>query len=574
MKTQIFFNSATSEKLNEAFTKTFGGKVNLANYSREQLEDIRNKVRTRVFQYESSSGYNELLTNETYQKEKAILQLLNTRIKEMLDENLKILKDKLAQLDEAKKGVRAPKYTKKAKGTDQTGDGKSDFDDVQVARMTAGGVPKKQAIAKATSDKFKEGFGATGKDQKGGKEKATDEAIVKGKRYVGTDDDTPGDPTPGLKSTLSGSDLYRTSTEPGYRAAAAGLAGTGVKGTKVSPAENKMKLIRDAATYFLNNVLKIQGVDEQDIEIEIDDMMNNKTYMQKVMTAYKNREEMAMESSKKCNHTAEGKMCPVHGMKECGRMEEAAERKAKVPPSKGMTAKQKSAAVKQAKSGKDMGKPGKKFKDIAQAAGGGEKGEKIAGAAFWKGQAEKAQAKESQETFRQNVKIVNESLHRLIMEDEEGKAKAITAASDMVNDFTSWMQRVGQYQTKALIELHDAIRADFGHADAEKFKQTVSPALAATLETLTQQRETISNAVAVLAGEADAMVEPMGAEPGMGPPEPGMDAVEPDTMNAGDEFAASDAAAGGSAASGREVRESKFQRKLAESHSIISKLAK
>lgn len=187
-----------------------------------------------------------------------------------------------------------------------------------------------------------------------------------------------------------------------------------------------------------------------------------------------------------------------------------------------------------------------------------------------------------EEGFRSHVRIVNESLAALLAEDEEGKAKAITAAGDMVNDFTSWMQRVGQYQTKTMIELADAIKADFGAQEAEQFKQAVAPALSSTLETLTQQREAISAAVAVLAGEATPEM-PMGAEPGMGgelPPEPGMDASAPDMMNpepAGDEFGASDAAAGGPEAAGRAMRESKEQRKarkLAEAHSIMSKLAK
>jgi hypothetical protein len=64
----------------------------------------------------------------------------------------------------------------------------------------------------------------------------------------------------------------------------------------------------------------------------------------------------------------------------------------------------------------------------------------------------------------------------------------------------------------------------------------------------------------------------MGAEAPMPAEEPGMDLAAPDEMNpepAGDEFGAADAAG-----SSREVRESKFARKLAESHSIISKLAK
>jgi hypothetical protein len=73
----------------------------------------------------------------------------------------------------------------------------------------------------------------------------------------------------------------------------------------------------------------------------------------------------------------------------------------------------------------------------------------------------------------------------------------------------------------------------------------------------------------------------MGMEPGMDaamPPEPGMDAAAPDEMNpmpaGGDEFGASDAAAGGAEVAGRGMRESKFARKLAESHSILAKLAK
>jgi hypothetical protein len=180
--------------------------------------------------------------------------------------------------------------------------------------------------------------------------------------------------------------------------------------------------------------------------------------------------------------------------------------------------------------------------------------------------------KESNRNFKHNVKFVNESLSFLLREDEEGKAKAITAASDIVNDYTSWMQRVGQYQTKAIIELADAIKADFGAQEAETFKQSVAPALSATLETLTQQREAISNAVAVLAGEATPE-EPMGMEPEMAPAEPGMEPAEPDMMNepeaGGDEFGAAEGPS-----TSREVRESKFAKKLAESHSIMSKLAK
>jgi hypothetical protein len=53
-------------------------------------------------------------------------------------------------------------------------------------------------------------------------------------------------------------------------------------------------------------------------------------------------------------------------------------------PSAGLSKAKKSAVVKDAKAGKDIGKPGKSFDKVAKAAGGGEKGQKIAAAAMWK----------------------------------------------------------------------------------------------------------------------------------------------------------------------------------------------
>ena len=445
MKTTEFNKSITSSQLQENLEKQFGSRVNLEKYDREQLEDIRNKLRTRIFQQEGSAGINDLLTNETYQKDKAMLELLNTRIKEMLGEDIKKLKDKMVELSEAKKGVKAPKYTKKAKGTDQTGDGKSNVDDVQVARMVAGGVPKKKAIAKATSDNVKEG-----------KAHAKDCDCKECMMQEGKGDGNLANNAKPYDKVTRGDVI-------------AGRLGKDAKG-------GKDKKVKEATT------------------TKTDKPWTDKS----------------------------GKTHPGTAVKGKGYDGSAAEKEAKAKDKKPM--------------------------------------------------------KESQ--FKHNVRFVNESLEFLLQEDEEGKAKAITAAGDIVNDYTSWMQRVGQYQTKTMIELADAIKADFGAAEAEAFKAAVGPALSATLEVLTQQREAVSGAVATLAGEA-APADPMGMEPGMDqgmemPPEPGMDAAGPDAMNPemGDEFGAADAAAGGPEASGRAMRESKFARRLAESHSIMSKLAK
>lgn len=62
-------------------------------------------------------------------------------------------------------------------------------------------------------------------------------------------------------------------------------------------------------------------------------------------------------------------------------------------PSSGMSKKEKSEVVRKAESGKDMGKKGKGFEEVAEKAakeyGSKEAGERVAGAAFWKQQAKK-----------------------------------------------------------------------------------------------------------------------------------------------------------------------------------------
>jgi hypothetical protein len=450
MKTSDFRNKPTSSQLKENMNKMFGVNVNLTKYSREQLEDMRNRLRTKVFQQEGKAGINDLLTNETYQKDKAMLALLNTRIKEMLGENLKQLKDKMIELSEAKKGVKAPKYKIHAKGTagkDYDGDGKVETpkDEVWGSRAKAAaksGKPFEESAKPDFLDMDKDG------DKKEPMKKASKEKKAGPKKGV--------NPFAKVKEGFP--------TVDDAKKAAAGTA-------NMKPGEKKKSSTGGEIT--------------------------------KTATGLK--------------HTA-GKNY-------------GGEDAPKTP---------------------DSDKKAKKTKESVS---------KLA---------------EANVRFKHNVKFVNESLGFLLNEDEEGKAKAITAAGDMVNDYTSWMQRVGQYQTKTMIELADAIKADFGAQEAETFKQAVGPALSATLEVLTQQREAVSNAVAVLAGEATPDAA-MGMDPGMDagmPPADGMDMAAPDEMNApADEFGASDAAAG-MGTTGREMRESKFARKLAESHSILSKLAK
>lgn len=557
MKTSDFNSPITSLNLLENIEKQFGSRVNINKYTREELEDMRNKIRTRIFQHEGSSKYNDLLTNETYQKDKAMLQLLNTRIKEMLGE--------------AKKGVRDIRHPKRAKGT------KPDFLDMDKDGN------KKEPMKKAIKDK-------------------------KVMEDLQADDGKP----------YKNADAFFSQFEPDW-----------FDDEKVSPDGMEIRGYIDGVNVMVwrySSPRKTSGwgkYDDSGLEQGVaESPESNKAAAKKVPSAAdraKSRDQQRSTPAKKARSAAQSKGITqdkdgTYYAKESKMKEEvkksqipAAQRKAKGgdwkvnqadldkeasssasssaglakrkadlksqgvmetdKPSAGMTKKEKSTVVKKAQAGKDIGKPGKGFEKVEKAAkkSGAKDPKAVAAAAMWK--------KQAKESFRRNVKMVNEGLAYYIMEDEEGKAKAITSASDIVNDFTSWMQRVGQYQTKAIIELADAIRADFGVQQSEQFKQSVAPALAATLETLTQQREAISNAVAVLAGE-DMPQDQMGMEPEVGPETPDMEPSEPDMMNEpGDEFGASDAAAG-PGLTGRELRESKFAKKLAESHSIISKLAK
>lgn len=498
MKTNDFNKPVTGNKLAENLEKQFGARVNLEKYDREQLEDFRNKLRTRIFQQEGTAKFNDLLTNETYQKDKAMLELLNTRIKEMLGEQMQKLRDRMDQLSEGKKGLKQKIHPKGAK---------PDFLD-----MDKDG-DKKEPMKKAVADKKagpKKGVNPFAKK---------DEKVKEGAKPDFLDMDKDGDKKEPMKKAVK--DKKATEGFP-------------------TVADAKARHEKEKTTGKFDKKQTSTGT---------------------VYTKKHTKADAEHAPEKKVKESAKHeKGCDCN---ECmSTMESTGDYSAK-----------------KAAAGKDIGKPGKNFAKIAKKAeaGGAKSGEAVAGAVLKKLRAKESMA-ESNANFKHNVKFVNESIGFLLQEDEEGKAKTITAAGDMVNDFTSWMQRVGQYQTKAIIELSDEIRAEFGQAEAEQFKQAVGPALSAALETLTAQREAISNAVATLAGEAPPE-QPMGMEPGMDAGAPDMAPTEPDMMNpgAGDEFGASDAAVGGDMTAGREMREGREQRrarKLAESHSLMAKLSR
>ena len=155
-----------------------------------------------------------------------------------------------------------------------------------------------------------------------------------------------------------------------------------------------------------------------------------------------------------------------------------------------------------------------------------------------------------------------------VKEGIENQSELILAAKDMMDKVTGYLEELASMKTEGMLELSDRIRDEMGAEKADAFTQKIKPALDSAEQTLTATRTELDQAVRILTGE-ETVTEPMGAldEP--------LDATgdDLDTLNAAaaDEFAATDANAGGTEPEGRQKRES---REVFESSSrIYSKLA-
>jgi len=82
MQIREFSQPVTSKKLNESLAKQFGYKINLEQFSDVQLEDARNKLRTKMSQFELGESFDSVVENPTYQKTRLMLDCINQAILE------------------------------------------------------------------------------------------------------------------------------------------------------------------------------------------------------------------------------------------------------------------------------------------------------------------------------------------------------------------------------------------------------------------------------------------------------------------------------------------------------------
>ena len=144
---------------------------------------------------------------------------------------------------------------------------------------------------------------------------------------------------------------------------------------------------------------------------------------------------------------------------------------------------------------------------------------------------------------------------RDVKEGAEDQAELVMAAKDMVNRVTSWMEDTAEMQTESMLELADAIRDEQGQEKSDAFVQTVKGALESMYTAMESTRESLTQGVGQLTGEAEPM-DTMGAEPetDMEPTVDADDAAGGDDLDVSVDAAA--AGAGGDEEAGRAKRES------------------
>jgi hypothetical protein len=112
MQISEFAKPVTAKTLNESLGKKFGSKINLEQFTLEQLQDVRNRVRTKLSQVETNESF-DTVQNETYQKSKMMLDVLNAAISERGDISDEALEEK-KKPDTNKNGI--PDYAEDGKG--------------------------------------------------------------------------------------------------------------------------------------------------------------------------------------------------------------------------------------------------------------------------------------------------------------------------------------------------------------------------------------------------------------------------------------------------------------------------
>jgi hypothetical protein len=197
--------------------------------------------------------------------------------------------------------------------------------------------------------------------------------------------------------------------------------------------------------------------------------------------------------------------------------------------------------------------------DFADIDGDGDKDEDMKKAAKDKEEGGKAPAKglsAKQKKLPAGLqKAIAGKNESVVKEGAEDQAELVMAAKDMVNRVTGWMEDTAEMQTESMLELADAIRDEQGQEKSDAFVQTVKPGLEGMYTAMESTRQSLTQGVGLLTGEAEPATD-MGVDP-EADMEPTVDMEEPAADADLDvSLDAAGAAAGGDEEAGRAKRES------------------
>jgi hypothetical protein len=154
-----------SKTLNETMAKKYGTKINVESFTLEQLQDARNKLRTKLSDIETNESFSGLSQNKTYSKNKLFLDVLNAAISERsnIDEGeipagLKAYQDKQKGKEDKEKKLKdkekTPKDEKMPMDDNGTPNDKSDDKPAFLKKKKTNEGMTEKAVCKDCGDEF------------------------------------------------------------------------------------------------------------------------------------------------------------------------------------------------------------------------------------------------------------------------------------------------------------------------------------------------------------------------------------------------------------------------------------
>jgi hypothetical protein len=110
MKTSDFMNKVTVESLQKDLRSKYGVSVDIAKYSKAQLESYSDKIKGKLKEFEIKHKFNESLQNDEYQKTLLISKIVESAINQFIDNPLEVadeedLGEDLTVVDETDEAV-------------------------------------------------------------------------------------------------------------------------------------------------------------------------------------------------------------------------------------------------------------------------------------------------------------------------------------------------------------------------------------------------------------------------------------------------------------------------------------